>query len=95
MNSICLKAVVSIRVEGLASLKEKRSVITRTKNVLTRIFQLSIIESHDQDALQYIGFSLCFISHHPTEAQSRWERIQSELEKQTGGWLESEEVQML
>jgi hypothetical protein len=94
MTAVCVKGSLRIRVEGISSLKEKRSIVSRTKNVLTRMYQISIIESHDQNALVYIGLSLSYISHNRSEAQQRWDKILSELEKQTGGWLETEESQM-
>ncbi len=94
MTAVCVKGTLRIRVEGFSSLKGKRSIVSRTKNVLVRMYQVSIIESHDQNTLGYIGLSLSYISHNRSEAQQRWEKILAELEKQTGGWLETEECHM-
>ncbi len=85
----CYKYEVTIRVDGVFSLKDKRSLVGRLKGVLSNEWKVCVCESHHQDDLRYVGLTIAFLSTVKNQADAYLSRLEVMLEEESNGILES------
>ena len=71
---------ITIRIFGVKSLKEKRSIVKRMVNDLRNKFNVSVIELDDQDSKEYITIGLSFVSINKSAMDRTCESIIEYLE---------------
>ena len=91
LAKICLR----FRVEGVFSLKQKRSMVKQIKNYVSSTFNACISESHEQDSLRYIGLTIGLITHNKDDLCSIKQKITEEIEMICEGFLEEEFMDIL
>ncbi len=84
VNSYCLKANIISRVKGLKSLKDKRSIIKRMKNLLDKKYNASIIESDFHESHEYISLTYSIVSKDKNFLLKVVENIEERLEAEYG-----------
>ena len=83
---------LTIRVEGMTSLKEKRGVVSRIKTLVKKSYNAGIAESQLNDALDYIGITIALIITPETDHRTWIDRLIERIEIISEGITESEEV---
>ena len=83
---------LTIKVEGIRSLKEKRGVISRIKTLVKKTYNAGIAESHLNDALDYIGITIALIITTGTDHRTLIDRLIERIEVLSGGITETEEI---
>ncbi|HPE69942.1 MAG TPA: DUF503 family protein [Thermotogota bacterium] len=82
-------------LEGLDSLKEKRSYVRRAKTILEKEFHCCSCESHSQDDHERIGLTLVFLSSSRDHAIGLCQKVNRVLEDLLQANLEEENTEML
>ncbi|MDK2885515.1 MAG: uncharacterized protein PWP54_73 [Thermosipho sp. (in: thermotogales)] len=70
-----------IKLFGVNSLKEKRSIVKRLISDLKNKFNISVIENDMQDSKQYINLAISFVSINKNSAYKTMESLEDYLEK--------------
>lgn len=70
-------ANVLIRLFGVSSLKEKRSIVRSLLSQLKKHFEVSVIEAGRQDSKDYILVGLAFASISEKDCERKIENIES------------------
>ncbi|MFW6263683.1 MAG: DUF503 family protein [Thermotogota bacterium] len=89
---ILAKLILTIRVDEVFSLKQKRSIIKRTKTHIFNTYNACIAESHKHDSLRYIGLTIGILSNKKDGLQSLLEKVIEEVELITEGFVEEERL---
>ncbi|HOO31680.1 MAG TPA: DUF503 family protein [Thermotogota bacterium] len=84
------KITITIKTDDVFSLKEKRSVVRNIKNYVQKNFNACISESHDNDSLRRIGFTIGILLSHPDELSSILDTITLHMEEISTGMIENE-----
>ena len=85
---ILVKIILTIRVEEVFSLKQKRSIIKRIKTHVYNTYNACIAESHEQDSLLYLGLTIGLLSNKKDGLQSLLEKLTEEIEWISEGYVE-------
>lgn len=70
----------NIKLFGINSLKEKRSIVKRLISDLKKKFNISVIENDFQDSKQYINIAISFVSINKNSAYKTMENLEKYLE---------------
>lgn len=70
-------ASILIRLFGISSLKEKRSIVRALLNELKKRFEVSAIESGRQDSKDYTLIGIAFASLSENECEKKIENIEN------------------
>ena len=89
---ICFKYETTVRVDGIFSLKSKRSLVSRLKGILCNEWKVCVCESHRQDDLRYVGLTIAFLAPSKNQAEETLNRLEVLLEEETNGIIESSEL---
>jgi len=81
---------MTIRVDEVFSLKQKRSIIRRIKTYIINSNNACIAESHQQDSLRYIGLTIGVLTNKTNSLQSLKEKLIEEIEMMSEGFVEEE-----
>jgi len=73
-------ANVLIRLFGVNSLKEKRSIVRALVNELKSRFDISVIESGRQDSKDYMMIGLAFATLSESDCESKMDNIENFIE---------------
>ncbi|MGC8820551.1 MAG: DUF503 domain-containing protein [Fervidobacterium sp.] len=73
-------ANILIRLFGINSLKEKRSVVKSLVNELQKRFEISVIESGKQDSKDYIMLGIAFAAISEKDCEAKMDSIENFLE---------------
>ena len=92
---ILTKLILTVRVEGVFSLKQKRSIVKRLKTYVVNTCNACIAESHQQDSLRYIGLTIGFLSNSANVSNSLLQKLTEEIEIISEGLIEEEQIQQL
>ncbi|MBO8160947.1 MAG: DUF503 domain-containing protein [Thermosipho sp. (in: Bacteria)] len=72
---------VSIKLFGINSLKEKRSIVKRLISDMRNKFNISIIENDMQDSKEYLNIAISFVSIDKKAAFRTMESVENYLEQ--------------
>jgi len=89
---VCCKYEVTLRIDGLFSLKSKRSLVGRLKAILSARWKVCVCESHRQDDLKYIGLTIAYLASTRNQAEDILHRLGVALEEESNGIIESSEL---
>lgn len=84
VNSYCLKSTLIIRIKGFNSLKEKRSIVKRIKNMLYKTYNASVIESDFNDSIEFICLTYSIVSKDKDYLLMVLENIEQRIESDYG-----------
>ncbi|MGM0640587.1 MAG: DUF503 family protein [Thermotogota bacterium] len=84
VNTYCLKGNIISRIKGLNSLKEKRSIIKRMKNLLDKKYNASIIESDFHESHEFISLTYSIVSNSKNFLLKVVEEIEERIEAEYG-----------
>lgn len=84
VNSFCLKANLILRVKGINSLKEKRGIIKRIKNLLDKKYNASVIESDFHESHEFISLTYSIVSNDKNFLLKIIEEIEERVEVEYG-----------
>jgi uncharacterized protein YlxP (DUF503 family) len=82
-----------IQLEGIASLKEKRRVVTSVKQRLKNKFSVSAAEVDLHDSLTFAQIGVALVTNDPVHGRKVMEKITHFLEDQVPGILYDVEYQ--
>ncbi|SHH30464.1 DUF503 domain-containing protein [Thermosipho atlanticus] len=71
----------SIKLFGINSLKEKRSIVKRLISDIRNKFNVSVIENDLQDSKSYINLALSFVSINKSAAYRTMENLEEYIEQ--------------
>ncbi|MEJ5257956.1 MAG: DUF503 domain-containing protein [Fervidobacterium sp.] len=71
---------ILIRLFGVNSLKEKRSIVRGIVNELKKRFEVSAIEAGRQDSKDYIMIGIAFATLYEKDAESKFDNIEYFIE---------------
>lgn len=71
---------ILIRLFGVNSLKEKRSIVRSIVNELKKRFEVSAIEAGRQDSKDYIMIGMAFASLYEKDVEAKFDNIEYFLE---------------
>jgi hypothetical protein len=66
---------IDLRIPGNASLKGKRSVVSKIKARVKNAFNVSIAEVDDLDTLQRVGLGVAFVSNDASHVHSTLSKL--------------------
>ena len=92
---LAAKFSLKLRIESIFSLKEKRSIVQRIKSFVSKKENVCIVESAFQDNLNYIGFTVGFLSFSKDQAVEKAKVISCLIERETDGIIEKEELELM
>lgn len=92
---ILTKLTLTIRVDEVFSLKQKRSIIKKIKTHVLNAYKACIVESHQQDTLRYIGLTIGFLSKNNCGIQTIKEELMQEIEMISEGFIEEETLDQI
>jgi uncharacterized protein YlxP (DUF503 family) len=95
INIFLAKLIITVKIDEVFSLKQKRSIVRNIKNYIQKSFNACIAESHDQDSLKYIGFTIGILLKTPDELSSKKETIFLTMEELSQGFIENESDEIL
>lgn len=70
---------VVIKLFGISSLKEKRSLVKRLINELRKRYEISAIESGNQDSKDYMTIGIAFATINENDCESKMDSIEQYL----------------
>mgnify|MGYP001362128583 CR=1 FL=1 len=71
---------VIIKLLGITSLKEKRSIVKRLTNELKKRFEVSAIECGKQDSKDYVMIGVAFATINESDCETKINNIEQHLE---------------
>lgn len=71
---------ILIRLFGVNSLKEKRSIVRSLVNDLKKQFEISAIESGRQDSKDYVLIGIAFATLSESDAEAKFDTIENYVE---------------
>ncbi len=71
---------MNLFARGIHNLKEKRRIVLSLKEKLKRKFNISIVESGDQDIWQKIEFSIAIVSNQRSHVEKTFQQIEEMTE---------------
>ncbi|MCX7654176.1 MAG: DUF503 domain-containing protein [Fervidobacterium sp.] len=74
-------ANILIRLFGINSLKEKRSLVRTLINELKNKFEISVIESGRHDSKDYMMLGIAFATLSESDCEAKMDSIESFIEK--------------
>ena len=89
---ILVKIILTVRVEEVFSLKQKRSIIKRIKTHVSNTYNACIAESHKQDSLRYIGLTIGLLSNKKDRLQTLLIKLTEEVEWISEGFVEEQVI---
>ncbi|MDN5359037.1 MAG: hypothetical protein PWQ84_100 [Thermotogaceae bacterium] len=89
---VLTKLILTIRVDQVFSLKQKRSIIKKMKTHVLNTYNACIAESHQQDSLRYLGITIGILSNKKNGLQSLLEKLMEEIEIISEGIIEKKEI---
>ena len=92
---VLAKLVLTLRIDEVFSLKQKRSIIKRIKTRILSSYNSCFAESHDQDSLRYIGITIGILSKNEEGLRSQQMRIIQEVEFISEGFVEKDEIEII
>ncbi|MDK2945384.1 DUF503 family protein [Geotoga petraea] len=84
VKTYCLKSNITTRIRGLKSLKEKRSIVKRMKNMLDKYYNASVIESDFNDSHEFISLTYSIVSKDKDYLLNVLENIEERIEVEYG-----------
>ncbi|ACJ74954.1 hypothetical protein H17ap60334_10410 [Thermosipho africanus H17ap60334] len=72
---------ITLRIFGIKSLKEKRSIVKRLINDLRSNFNISVVEIADQDSKDFITLGISLVSINKSHAYKSIESIVEYIER--------------
>ncbi len=89
---ILTKLILTIRVDQVFSLKQKRSIINKIKTHILNTYNACFAESHQQDSLRYLGITIGILSNKKNGLKSLLEKLMEEIEIISEGFIEKDEI---
>jgi len=89
------KLMLTLRIDEVFSLKQKRSIIKQIKTHVISAYNACIAESHDQDSLRYIGITIGLLSKNEVTLRSQMMKIIQEVEFISEGFVEKDEIEII
>lgn len=84
VTTYCIKSDLIIRMKGINSLKEKRSIVKRIKNLLDKTYNASVIESDFNDSHEFISLTYSIISKDKNYLMNILNDIEERIEVEYG-----------
>ncbi len=92
---VLAKITMTVRIDEVFSLKQKRSIIKRIKSHVLSSYNACIAETHNQDSLRYIGITVGILSNKADALQSILDKLNEEVELISEGFVEKEFLEIL
>ncbi|HRW33535.1 MAG TPA: DUF503 family protein [Thermotogota bacterium] len=89
------KLTLTVKISGVFSLKEKRSIINRIKTFIISANNTCVAESHHQDSLDYIGLTIGILASKNDYLQSIASKYIEEIEVISEGFVEKKQMESI
>jgi len=89
------KLTLTIKIKGVFSLKQKRSIVKRIKTFIISANNACVAESHYQDSLDHIGLTIGILAHKNDHLQSIASKYIQEIEIISEGFVEKKQLESI
>lgn len=89
------KLTLTVKIKGVFSLKQKRSIVKRIKTFIMNANNACIAESHHQDSLDHIGLTIGILAHKNDHLQLIVSKYIQEIEVISEGFVEKKQLESI